>query len=148
MLAFAGALPVTDGGDAAGAVVSGLAGRAVVPPGAEGMGGSAGMTTGRRYMAVRRSSIVSSVFGRARVAPQPEQNLASTLLSVPQMLHFIAVPREATGRGGLSALAPRIAQLPGARWPTARTLRLMINENVGPQRSTTHGTSRALQPLE
>ena len=67
---------------------------------AAGAAGAAGTITGRRYMAVRRSSIVSSVFGRTNVAPQPEQNLASTLLSVPQMVHFIAVPRSATGPGG------------------------------------------------
>src|SRR5690349_6842160 len=63
------------------------------PPGAGAAppGGAAGTITGRRNSAVRRSSIVSSVLGRISVAPQPEQNLASPLLSVPQMLHFIAV---------------------------------------------------------
>ena len=109
-----GALAMAGGGLAEGASPTG-AGAAVALGGA---GGTAGTITGRRYSAVRRSSIVSSVFGRTKVAPQPEQNLASTLLSVPQMLHFIAFPRSAADPAACSP-APWICAIRGPGWPTA-----------------------------
>jgi hypothetical protein len=130
MLVLGAVLAVAGGGLAAAFATGGFA-LAVA-----GTGGAAGTITGRRYMAVRRSSIVSSVFGRINVAPHPEQNLASTLLSVPQMLHFIAVPRKAIGPGGPFAPAPWDCRIAALRWPTAGATRMMINENTGP-----HGRS-------
>ena len=137
------ALAVAGGGLPTAFPTGGFALAAVAVAGA---GGAAGTISGRRYMAVRRSSIVSSVFGRINVAPQPEQNLASTLLSVPQMLHFIAIPRLATGPGG--SFAPWDCRTPGLRWSTAGATRMMINENLGPHGPSGRGASRALQPLE
>ncbi len=141
-----GTVPAVAGGGLAAAFSTG--GFALAAAAVAGALGAAGTIGGRRYMAVRRSSIVSSVFGRINVAPQPEQNLASTLLSVPQMLHFIAVPRSATGPGGPFAPAPWDCRIPGLRRLTAGAARMMINENIGPHGPTRRGASRTLQPLE